>query len=93
MRGFLATVGILVLVGTAGADYKACREAWIDKLWDQAFKACHAEAVKAERGEGPRRGATHVQPDRRSQAPGAEVEEGHRVALGRVALPRVPPAH
>ena len=36
MKGFLVGVGILALAGTVGADYKACREAYRDKLWDQA---------------------------------------------------------
>ena len=60
MKGFLVAVGVLALVGTAGADYKACREAYKDKLWDQAFEACHAEAVKADKGEGDKRALNRV---------------------------------
>ena len=52
MKAFLLVVGILMLAGTAGADYKECRQAYRDKQWDQAFDACHAEALKADRGEG-----------------------------------------
>ncbi len=60
MKGFLVIVGLLVSVCTAGADYKACRQAFLDKLWDQAFEACYAEAVKADKGEGDKRALNRV---------------------------------
>ena len=60
MKAFLVVVGILMLAGTAGADYKECREAYRDKQWDQAFEACHAEAVKADKGEGDKRAFLRV---------------------------------
>lgn len=60
MQRFLVAVGILALASTAGADYKECRQAYRDKSWDQAFQACHAEAVKADKGEGNKRALLRV---------------------------------
>ena len=60
MKAFLVVVGILILAGTAGADYKECRQAYRDKQWDQAFEACHAEALKADNGEGDKRAFLRV---------------------------------
>ena len=51
VRIVLSTM-FLVLASPAWADWEGCREAWKGKLWEQAFEACHAEAVKADKGEG-----------------------------------------
>ena len=60
IKGWLTVLSVLVLANTAAADYKACRSLMRDKLWEQAFEACHAEALKADRGDGDKRALNRV---------------------------------
>ncbi len=50
MNAFLVVVGILMLAGTAGADYKECRQGDRDKNRGQTVEAGHAGGPGAVKG-------------------------------------------
>lgn len=60
VRSVLSVLFVALMAVPVRADFKACRDAYKDKLWDQAFEVCHAEAVKADKGEGNKNALNQV---------------------------------